>query len=126
MSLSAQVLLAVVLGGPDRGVDALVYSAEAGAAWTLVYPAYAVVVPEPGRIKVPLAYAAPLRNGAMVRFLNTWIQLKQKDGSIDALFQHWILGRDAKKTKRRWSVLHDVLGWGEGSSQSSDGPAKGS
>ena len=83
-----------------------------------------MVVPEPGRVKVPLAYAVSLGNGAMVRFLNTWIQLKRKDGSIDALLQHWILGRDARKTKR--SVLHDVLGWGAGSSQSSDGPAKGS
>ncbi len=62
----------------------------------------------------------------MVGFQNTRIQLKQKDGSIDALFQHWILGRDARKTNRRWSVLHDVLGWGEDSSQSSDGPGKGS
>jgi hypothetical protein len=45
-------------GDPD--FDGLLHSAEAGSAWTLVYPAYAVVVPEPGRVKVPLAYAIPL------------------------------------------------------------------
>ena len=30
-----------------KGVDALVISAEAGSAWTILYPAYSVAVPEP-------------------------------------------------------------------------------
>jgi hypothetical protein len=97
----------------DPDFDALLYSAEAGSAWTLVYPAYAVVVPEPGRVKVPLAYAIPLGDATLVNFVDTWVGLKQKDGTIAALFEHWILGRAAEDETPRWSVLRDVLHWGD-------------
>ena len=41
----------------DNGnVDALVYSAEAGSAWSLMYPAYTVAVPHPDILAVPMAY----------------------------------------------------------------------
>ena len=36
--------------------DALALPAERGSAWTLIYPAYSVVVPGPDPIRVPLAY----------------------------------------------------------------------
>ena len=93
--------------------DGLLYTAESGSAWTLIYPSFAVVVPEPGRVKVPLGYAMPLGDATLVEFVNTWIELKQRGGTIEALFQHWILGRGTKEKKPRWSVLHDVLDWGD-------------
>jgi hypothetical protein len=43
--------------------------------------------------------------------VNTWIDLKRKDGTIDDLFAHWIMGRNATPHVRRWSVLDNVLGW---------------
>ena len=45
--------------------------------------------------------------------VNTWIELKRKDGTIDELFAHWILGRTPSATHRRWSILDDVLHWGK-------------
>ncbi len=45
------------------------------------------------------------------RFLSNWIDLKKKDGTIQALSDHWILGRDARPPTRRWSVLRNVLHW---------------
>jgi len=39
--------------------------------------------------------------------------LKRRDGTIDALHQHWILGRDAVGRRPRWSVIRDVLHWVE-------------
>ena len=94
------------------GHDGLLYSAEAGAAWTLIYPAFAVVVPEPGRVKVPHGYAMPRGDPALVEFVDTWIELKRRGGTLDALFEHWILGRATQRKQPRWSVLHDVLHWG--------------
>jgi len=96
----------------DPGFDGLLFSAEAGSAWTLVYPSYSVVVPEPGRVKVPLAYAIPLGDASLAKFVDTWVSLKEKDGTIAALFEHWILGRAAEDESPRWSVLRDVLHWG--------------
>ena len=33
--------------------------------------------------------------GEWAQFINTWIELKRCDGTIDALYGHWILGKHA-------------------------------
>jgi ABC-type amino acid transport substrate-binding protein len=90
-------------------IDAFVAPAERGSAYTLLHPEYAVVVPKPRPLKVPLAYVVAGRDRDMAALLNTWIGLKRKDGTIDELFAHWILGQDAVPRQPRWSVLRDVL-----------------
>ncbi len=91
--------------------DALITLAEVGSAWTLVYPAYTVSVPLPNPIKIPLAYPMPHGDSNMKDFVNTWIELKKRDGTIDAVFNHWILGKGAEQKEPRWSVIRDVLHW---------------
>jgi Na+/H+-dicarboxylate symporter/ABC-type amino acid transport substrate-binding protein len=93
-------------------LDALVLPAERGSAYTLLHPQYSVVVPKPTQYKVPLAYVIAGRDDALADVVNTWIDLKRKDGTIDELFGHWILGRNAAPHQRRWSILDDVLHWG--------------
>jgi hypothetical protein len=46
-----------------------------------------------------------------VQFINTWIELKRRDGSIDALYRHWILGKQDGKRQPRWSIMRNVLTW---------------
>jgi len=91
--------------------DALVLPAERGSAWTLMYPAYSVVVPGPDPIRVPLAYPIGKRDQYLAAFVNTWIALKRKDGTLDAAFKYWILGRDAAPRQPRWSIIRNVLHW---------------
>ena len=64
--------------------DAVALPAERGSAWTLRYPAYSVVVPGPDPIRVPLAYPIGRRDERLASFVNTWIALKGKDGTLDA------------------------------------------
>jgi Na+/H+-dicarboxylate symporter/ABC-type amino acid transport substrate-binding protein len=92
-------------------IDAAVATAERGSAYTLLHPEYSVAVPKPRPFKVPLAYVVAGRDAAMASMLDTWIELKRKDGTIDQLFAHWILGQDSAPAARRWSIGHDVLGW---------------
>jgi Na+/H+-dicarboxylate symporter/ABC-type amino acid transport substrate-binding protein len=94
----------------SEGLDALVFSAESGSAWSLLYPAYTVVVPQPDILAVPLAYAMARDDQELLGFVNTWIELKKKDRTIAALYDHWILGKNAVPKQRRWSVLHNILG----------------
>jgi Na+/H+-dicarboxylate symporter/ABC-type amino acid transport substrate-binding protein len=94
-------------------VDAFAMPAERGSAWTLRYPAYAVVVPGPEPIRVPLAYPIGRQDAQLARFVNTWIALKRKDGTLDAAYRHWILGLDATPARPRWSIVRDVLHWME-------------
>ena len=93
--------------------DALYFPAASGSAWTMVYPAYVVVVPQPGVVRVPIAY--PLAHGdqQMLAFVNGWLVLKQKDGTIRELFDYWMQGKEQKRRKPRWSVIRNVLHWVE-------------
>jgi Na+/H+-dicarboxylate symporter/ABC-type amino acid transport substrate-binding protein len=90
-------------------LDALMLTAERGSAYTLLHPEYSVVVPKPQPLRVPLAYIVAGRDDALASVVDTWIELKTKDGTIDELFAHWIQGRDAVPHHRRWSILDDVL-----------------
>jgi ABC-type amino acid transport substrate-binding protein len=94
------------------GAMAYVLPAERGSVLTLLHPEYSVVVPEGDTIKLPVAY--PLARGDVrwATFVNTWIELKRRDGTLDALYRHWILGQDAITKKPRWSIVRNVLGWG--------------
>src|SRR5262249_13267966 len=67
-------------------VDAFVVTAERGSAYTLLHPEYSVVVPEPGELKAPLAYVVAGRDQSLATVLNTWVELKRKDGTITSLF----------------------------------------
>ncbi|MGE5217912.1 MAG: cation:dicarboxylate symporter family transporter [Chloroflexota bacterium] len=98
--------------GLQRGTfDAVVLPAERGSVLTLLYPKYTVVVPEPGVVKIPLAYPVAGRDHDFASFLNTWIELKRRDGTIDALYGHWVLGKQANKREPRWSIMRNVLHW---------------
>jgi ABC-type amino acid transport substrate-binding protein len=96
----------------DPPLDALLLTAERGSAYTLLHPEYSVVVPKPQPMKVPLAYVIAGRDDALATVVDTWIDLKKKDGTIDELFAHWIQGRNAVPHQRRWSIMDDVLHWG--------------
>lgn len=80
-------------------LDALVYSAEAGSAWSLIYPAYTVAIPEPDILRVPMAYAVRRGDRELVDFLDVWIELKRKDQRIANLYDYWILGRGAERNE---------------------------
>ncbi len=96
---------------PEPLADALFVTAEAGFAWTLVHPSYTVVIPEGAERAVPLALALPQGEPDFERYINRWIEMKQLDGTLDELYDHWVLGKQKMRRPPRWSVIRDVLGW---------------
>ena len=100
-------------GKQGGDLDAMLYTAEAGSAWTLIYPAYSVAVPQPDVLAAPMAYAVSSDAGDLLALLNSWLSLKQDDKTIERLYRHWILGAGAQRQKPRWSVIRDVLHWVE-------------
>jgi ABC-type amino acid transport substrate-binding protein len=92
-----------------KDVNALVISAEAGSAWTILYPTYSVVVPEP-HLKANAALAMPLGTSDFEEFVNDWLQMKQTSGIIDKLYNKWILGTKVEQKKGRWSIGRDLFG----------------
>ncbi len=91
--------------------DGLVMNAEAGSTWTLLNPGFTVVVPQPASGAIPLAYAIASRDDSMQDFVNRWIDYHKSQGTIDRLYNHYILGEQADEAEPRWSVIRNVLGW---------------
>jgi len=97
----------------EAGLDALVMSAQAGSAWTLLHPEFSVVIPTDTRLRISVGYPMPLDALRLENVVSRWIDLKRKDGTVDRLYRHWIEGRSAREEAPRWNILSDVLGWGD-------------
>jgi len=95
-------------------VDAFLTTAETGAVLTMMRPEFAVVVPGDVHVVVPVVFALK-DSDRFQRLIDRWISLKRYDGTLKDLREHWILGKNTNAgggKKHRWSVVHDVLGWG--------------
>ena len=97
--------------GKGEEIDAFLYTAESGSAWSLLYPAYTVAIPQPGVLKGPVAYPLPRGDRELADFINVWIELKKRDRTIDTLYDYWILGKNAVPKQPHWSVIRNVLHW---------------
>jgi hypothetical protein len=97
--------------GQLEHLDAVVFSAEAGSIWTLVYPDFSVAVRQPEVVRIPMAYPMAAGDQRVLDFFDNWIELKHQDGTLRRLDEYWFQGKNVKKDAWRWSILHDVLGW---------------
>jgi Na+/H+-dicarboxylate symporter len=110
--------------GRGEELDAYLFAAEIGAAWTLLYPQYTIAVPRPDVVSIPLAWTVARGDLETARFLDTWLELKRAGGTLDRLRDRWILGRQAAAHRPRWSVLRDVLGWRDAAAETPGGGAR--
>ncbi len=101
----------VFLDANPGDYDALAYLAEEGSALTLLRPEFSVVVPSPGLLKLPIAFPLPDGEPDWERAVNVWLDLQRANGSLERLYDYWILGRASEAAAPRWSVLRNVLGW---------------
>ena len=62
-------------------------------------------------IQLPAAYAVPKGDVEMMQFVSNWIALKRGDGTIESLYDYWMLGGASKPREPRWSIIRNVLGW---------------
>ncbi|WOO42965.1 cation:dicarboxylate symporter family transporter [Rubellicoccus peritrichatus] len=93
--------------------DAILASAQAGSAWTLLYPKYSVVIPQPDKVTMPLGFPIARQDEAWADFFNSWILLKKGSSGYQEIYDYWILGEGANDAPKRWSVIRNVLGWVE-------------
>lgn len=98
--------------GRAPGVDAFGMLAEAGAAWSILYPAFSVVVPQPGPIAMPVGVGMHRGDADLAGLVNDWLVIQRSSGALAQARNYWVLGHGASPKPPRWSVLSDVLGWG--------------
>lgn len=99
------------LKGERTDIDAVLFAAEMGSAWTLIYPHFTVVLPEGLDVRVPVGFAVPASQPAYVSFIDNWLNVNVKIGKVERLYQHWVLGKSSEESRPRWSIIRDVLHW---------------
>jgi Na+/H+-dicarboxylate symporter/ABC-type amino acid transport substrate-binding protein len=99
--------------GDRPDLTAFVLPAERGAIRSLRHPRVSVVVPDPPIMTIPLAYVVGEGDDRLRLFLDTWLDILKRDGTIAELRDYWVYGRDARPREPRWSIIRNVLGWVE-------------
>ena len=93
-----------------EGADAFLDAAEEGAAWTVLYPRFTVVVPRPV-LQLPVAYSLAPDNPSLLSAMNDWLKIETATGDIDEIYDYWVQGKTDQNKPPRWSIARDVLGW---------------
>jgi len=97
--------------GKHPELDAFLMPAEHASGWTLLYPHYAVVVPQPGPVRVPSAFGVAPDAPALLALVDEWVVFADNAGLIQEAYDYWVLGQGAGNTEPRWSIIRNVLGW---------------
>jgi Na+/H+-dicarboxylate symporter len=84
----------------DQGqrMDAMIFGAAGASAWSLIYPEYSVVMPQPRGSAFPIAFPIARHDYEFELFMRHWLSAKQANGVIDRLFRYWIEGKAVKFT----------------------------
>jgi Na+/H+-dicarboxylate symporter/ABC-type amino acid transport substrate-binding protein len=96
--------------GSRQDLDGLILAAQQATAWDIIYPAHAVVIPEP-RIQRPIAFAMRRNDVSWGRLIDQWLEFERSDGAIERLNTFWVEGGGAQVKTPRWCLLRDVLHW---------------
>jgi len=105
---NAELNLLLARQPPD--FDALLMSAEEGAAWSIRFPSYTLVTPTP-ILLAPFGYAVAPGDGQLLAFFDAWLQNARSAGIVDGLYRFWMLGEIDSTRPPRWSIVGNVLGW---------------
>jgi Na+/H+-dicarboxylate symporter len=97
---------------PEGEYDAMFTGYGRGAAFSLLYPRFSCVVPQPDLGSVPITVTVPQHEEALLEFVNSWVEEQRASGLVDARIDYWIHGKGALAERGpRWSVARDVLDW---------------
>lgn len=93
---------------PD--IDGMLWAEDQAVAWTQDHPDYIAVRTDGLNGILLYGWVMPSNTQVLDDFANHWLELKKADGFYDEQVRTWFRGEPPRKKKRRWSVLHDVLG----------------
>jgi Na+/H+-dicarboxylate symporter len=104
---------AAYFNGEHPGLDAFLMPVEHAAAWSLLHPEYAAVVPQPSPISIPTAFGIPMGAEGLQHVIDEWVVFASTAGVVDEAYAYWVLGEGARSNEPRWSIMRNVMGWGE-------------
>lgn len=97
--------------GNRSDLDGMIMLASSASAWTLLYPSYTVVVPQPSTVRLPVGIATRQADWELSLLIDQWLVIEQSRGALDRAYSYWVLGQGVEKKPERWSIKRNVLGW---------------
>ena len=97
--------------GKRTDIDGVLMLASSAASWTLLYPEYSVVVPQPNLVRLPVGIATRRDDRSLALFIDQWLVIQRSNGTLTRAYDYWVLGKDIEQKQKRWSIKQDVLGW---------------
>jgi ABC-type amino acid transport substrate-binding protein len=100
------------VNAPAGWFDAMFTGFDRASAYSLLYPQFTAVVPEPGLGSVPIAMIVPVGEEALLDVVNAGVEVGTASGAFKEKLDYWIHGKGTQLERSpRWSVARDVLGW---------------
>ncbi len=95
--------------------DALLTTMEVGSAWNMRYPGYRARVLRSDPMTKELVLMSSPDHKKFLEVIDDWLRLQKSQGVLDRLYEIWFMGqpRPTEEEKPRWSVLGDVIGFGQ-------------
>lgn len=86
-------------------LDALLVNVEQGVFLVRERPNYDAIIVDQPRISLPLVYVLHHGDRDFQDFIDHWIRLKQDDGTVERLYNQWVLGKDPNDSQPRIGLL---------------------
>lgn len=91
--------------GQQPQLDAIVFGAAGASAWTLLYPEFGVVVPQPALPAVPMALPLAANDLEFMVYVTQWLRIRRADGTLKKLSDYWIQGKPLHQPQgQRWNL----------------------
>lgn len=113
---NAQPIIFPSIGQRDVGkflqsgaLNAMLWYDSESRIWTLGHPSLESVNPQGLVIPFMQAYMVQSNSPQFLRFVNYWLRLKENEGFKDKIYRQWLLAQPIDNSKRRWSIMDNVL-----------------
>lgn len=77
--------------GPSRSFDALLWSAEGGSSWSVMYPKTDVLTVFGSELPNQMVMLLAGDDVTWHQYINEWISIQSSEKLFDKLYRHWIL-----------------------------------
>lgn len=96
---------------PD--IDAAIWTFCQARCFSTTNDGFTAVKPRNLNEVMVFGYFLPSGSTQMQRYVNHWIELRELDDTIQRLTDYWIEGNRPGKIAPRWSIMRNVLHWGD-------------
>ena len=100
------------IDAPAGRFDAMYTGFDRASAFSLLYPQFSAVVPEPGGGSEPVVLMVPRGEEELLDLVSAVLEVARSSGVLERKLDYWVHGLGAREEAGpRWSVARDVLGW---------------